>query len=92
MTPAQAAQTVRGQRPQALPIRLRRGGPRAPSPPQNSAAAHPWRAAALFLFQAFCYQVNSRYRSLYCLAEFSQDRFLSISRRTISSQRPRSLK
>lgn len=35
------------------------------------------------------YLVKSRYKFLYCFAEFSQDRFLSISRCTISSQHQR---
>ncbi len=35
------------------------------------------------------YQVNSKYRSLYCFAELSQDSSLSISRCTISSQHQR---
>lgn len=35
------------------------------------------------------YLVKSRYKSLYCFAEFSQDRSLSMSRCTISSQHQR---
>lgn len=38
------------------------------------------------------YLVSSRYRSLYCFAEFSQETSLSISRCTISSQCQRSVK
>ena len=42
--------------------------------------------------QISLYQVNSKYKSLYCFAEFSQDRSFPISRCIISSQRPRSSK
>ena len=44
------------------------------------------------LFHYSCYQVNSRYRSLYCFAELSQEKFLSISLCTISSQHQRFVK